>query len=134
MVQKIINTYKVIQTIPVAIYKLYKAKKRADALYKAHPARYYVLASSPTALIVTSKIYQHRTGKKPIHINQRTHRTRPASVGAMHKDSYYFTPTSKGKVPANYKKLMRVKFLMYIKHQLFYIREASKAKPSSTSR
>lgn len=134
MVQKIINIFKAFKAIPVAVYTFYQAKKRADALYKEHPARYYVLASSPTTLIVTSKIFQHRTGKTPIHINQRTHRARPASVGAMHKDSYYFTPTSRGKVPANYSALMRAKFITYIKHQLSYIRDASNAKPSSTSR
>lgn len=133
MIQKIQNTAKALIILPKAIYTFLKAKKRADALYKEHPARYYVLATSKDTLIVTSRIFQQKTRKTPIRINQRTHRARPASVGAMHRDSYYFTPTSKGKVPLNYNQLMKHKFITYIKHQLLYIREASKAKPSATS-
>lgn len=116
MITQIFKKIKAVFTLPVALIRLYKAKRKADFWYRAMPARYYVLAHSPSRLIVTSKEYQKHIGKKPIHTNQRTRKTRCASGEDMYRDCYYFTPTKYGKKPKNYNKLLRRKLLMYIKH------------------
>ena len=116
---KVFKIIKAVFTLPSAIKRFYAAKRKADFWYRCFPTRYYVLANSPTHLIVTSKEYQKGIRKKPIHTNQRTRKTRLASGEDMQRDCYYFTPTKYGKTPKQYKRILRAKLWKYIKHHFY---------------
>ena len=124
--KKIINFSKAIYKLPKAIYTYIKAVKRANSLYRQSPNRYFVLASSPDELIITSRLYQKY--KRPVTIthNARTGYSKVATAQSMMTDCYYFTPNRSGKIPANYRHMLWEKFQTYIKHQLFFIKTGRK--------
>lgn len=116
---KLLKFIKAILTLPAALRRLHRAKHKADFWNRLFPTRYYVLASSATHLIVTSKEHQKRIVKKTIHTNQRTCKTRLASGEDMQRDCYYFTPSKYGKTPKQYHKILRAKLWKYIKHHFY---------------
>lgn len=120
MVTKVSNLILATLALPKALCRLRHAKEKANFLYRAIPTRYYVLASSPTHLIVTSKEHQKKIGKRPIHTNQGTLQTRVATGEDMQRDCYYYTPTKFGKTPKKYKKILRQKLWQYIRHHYSY--------------
>lgn len=122
MLQKIKHFIRALYTLPLAVIRLYQAKQKADMFYNENPTRYYVLAASPNSLIVTSRTFQKRIRKRVLYTSYKTRRTSTATSTDMMKDCYYFTPDTSGRTPANYKRILREKFIMYIKHQLLFIK------------
>lgn len=119
--KKIFNFFKAMYILPVACITYWDAVKKAKRMHSENPRRYYVLASSPTELIVTSRDYQRSYAPMSVKRNPINGKSKIATGNTMYADCYYFTPTKKGRIPEDYTSIIESKFKMYIKHQLLYI-------------
>lgn len=120
--KKIYNLCRAMYILPYSIVELYETIQEAKRMHATNPERYYVLASSPTSLIVTSRPFQKKRRPMSVVKNATNGRSKVATGDTMYNDCYYFTPSRTGKIPKDYYAILKAKFKMYIYHQLTYIR------------
>lgn len=116
MLQRFYRFIVAVATLPATIYRFRHACRKADFYYRAMPARYYVLLSSPCHFIVTSREHIKEIGAKLMRTNSGTGLTRPASGSDLQRDCYYFTPTKYGVKPKNYNYVLNQKFRKLLRH------------------